>query len=170
MPHINVVPHELGRSARGRRAQPRSPARTRAATLRSIISAPNAPPTARHPHCRRQHRHPRTLRDLLPESGLSVVTAHDGAAAIQVTLDHEPDVIVMDLAMPQSTATRPPKRIKGDARMSRTRVMPLTGYPDCAAERGSVGSGADMFARRPGALREQVTTAEGYLVAAHPPT
>jgi CheY-like chemotaxis protein len=40
--------------------------------------------------------------------GFSVVTAHDGAAAIQVALDHEPDVIVMDLAMPHSTATRPP--------------------------------------------------------------
>jgi two-component system, OmpR family, KDP operon response regulator KdpE len=81
--------------------------------------------------------------------GFSVVTAHDGAAAIQVALDHEPDVIVMDLAMPQFDGITATQRIKGDARMSRTRVILLTGYPDSAAERGSVGAGADLFLTKP---------------------
>jgi two-component system, OmpR family, KDP operon response regulator KdpE len=55
-----------------------------------------------------QHRHPRIYAIYFQSRGFGVVTAHDGAAAIQVALDHEPDVIVMDLAMPQSTATRSP--------------------------------------------------------------
>jgi two-component system cell cycle response regulator DivK len=81
--------------------------------------------------------------------GFTVVTARDGAAAIQVALDHVPDVIVMDLAMPQFDGITATQRIKSDARLSRTRVILLTGYPDYAAERGSVGAGADMFLTKP---------------------
>jgi two-component system cell cycle response regulator DivK len=81
--------------------------------------------------------------------GFNVITAHDGAAAIQVALDHEPDVIIMDLAMPQFDGITATQRIKGDARMSRTRVILLTGYAGYAAERGSVEAGADLFLTKP---------------------
>src|SRR5438105_8098986 len=44
-------------------------------------------------------------RDLYAEyfrtRGFIAITAHDGPAAVQAALEHVPDVIVMDLAMPQ---------------------------------------------------------------------
>ena len=60
-------------------------------------------------------------RDLYAEyfetCGFSVVTARDGAGAVQAALEHVPEVIVMDLAMPQIDGITAIQRIKADARM-----------------------------------------------------
>lgn len=81
--------------------------------------------------------------------GFTVVTASDGAAAIQVALVHVPDVIVMDLAMPQFDGITAIQWIKSDARTRRTRVILLTGYPYEAIDRRAVEAGADLFLTKP---------------------
>src|SRR5262245_5544719 len=91
-------------------------------------------------------------RDLYAEyfatRGFSVVTAHDGASAVAAALEHVPDVIVMDLAMPQIDGITAIQRIKADARMQQTRVILLTGY-HFALERSAPEAGADLFLRKP---------------------
>jgi CheY-like chemotaxis protein len=87
--------------------------------------------------------------DYFSRRRFTVVTAHDGAAAINVALDHVPDVIVMDLAMPQFDGLTAIRRIKSDARMRRTRIILLTGYPQKAIERGALEAGADRFLTKP---------------------
>jgi CheY-like chemotaxis protein len=80
--------------------------------------------------------------------GFTVITADDGARAVQTALEHVPDVIVMDLAMPQFDGITAIERIKADPRMGRTRVILLTGYP-FAVERRALEAGADLFLRKP---------------------
>jgi len=91
-------------------------------------------------------------RDLYAEyfetRGFSVVTARDGAGAVQAALEHVPEVIVMDLAMPQIDGIAAIRRIKADARMQPTRVIVLTGY-HFAVERSALEAGADLFLRKP---------------------
>jgi CheY-like chemotaxis protein len=91
-------------------------------------------------------------RDLYAEyfetRGFSVVTARDGAGAVQAALEHVPEVIVMDLAMPQIDGITAIQRIKADARMQQTRVIVLTGY-HFAVERSALEAGADLFLRKP---------------------
>ena len=55
--------------------------------------------------------------------GYRVVTALDGESAVQAALDHAPDVIVMDLAMPQIDGITAIQRIKTRARALRSRVI-----------------------------------------------
>jgi|RhiMetdeSRZDD1v2_1073273.scaffolds.fasta_scaffold20042_5 DNA-binding response OmpR family regulator len=81
--------------------------------------------------------------------GFAVVTASDGAQAIQAARDHVPDVIVMDLAMPQFDGITAIRRIKADARAQRARVILLTGYPHAAVERNALQAGADRFLTKP---------------------
>jgi two-component system, cell cycle response regulator DivK len=81
--------------------------------------------------------------------GFNVVTAGDGAAAMQVAFDHVPDVIVMDLAMPQFDGITVTQRIKGDARTRRTRVILLTGYPYNAIGRNALEAGVDRCLTKP---------------------
>jgi two-component system cell cycle response regulator DivK len=80
--------------------------------------------------------------------GFSVITAHDGAAAIQVALHHERKSSSWIPPCRSSTASPPPS---GSRAMHawRRRVILLTGYPDYAAERESVEAGADMFLTKP---------------------
>jgi CheY-like chemotaxis protein len=91
-------------------------------------------------------------RDLYAEyfetRGFSVVTARDGTGAVQAALEHVPEVIVMDLAMPQIDGITAIQRIKADARMQQTRVIVLTGY-HFAVERSALEAGADLFLRKP---------------------
>ncbi len=92
-------------------------------------------------------------RDLYAEyfggRGFNVVTAHDGARAVQAALEHAPDVIVMDLAMPQFDGITAIRRIKADARTRQSRVILLTGYPHKAVERSALEAGADLFLTKP---------------------
>lgn len=81
--------------------------------------------------------------------GFTVVTANDGATAVQAAVDHKPDVIVMDLAMPQFDGITAIRRIKADARSRPSRVILLTGYPQAAVERGALEAGAELFLTKP---------------------
>jgi two-component system cell cycle response regulator DivK len=93
------------------------------------------------------------MRDLYAEyfnsRGFLVVTADDGAAAIQTALDRRPDVIVMDLAMPQFDGITAAERIKANATTRQTRVILLTGYPHHAIERSARGRGIDKLLTKP---------------------
>jgi len=68
--------------------------------------------------------------------------------AVQAALEHVPEVIVMDLAMPQIDGITAIQRIKADARMQQARVILLTGY-HFAMEKSAREAGADLFLRKP---------------------
>jgi CheY-like chemotaxis protein len=87
--------------------------------------------------------------DYFAARGFRVITAHDGAAAIRAALDHVPDVIVMDLAMPQFDGITAIRTIRADRRTRRCRLILLTGYPQKAVERGALEAGADRFLAKP---------------------
>lgn len=78
-----------------------------------------------------------------------MVTADDGAAAIRSALECIPDVIVMDLAMPQFDGITAAERIKANAATHQTRVILLTGYPHHATERNARERGIDLFLTKP---------------------
>ncbi len=92
-------------------------------------------------------------RDLYAEyfdaRGFTVVTARDGVSAVQAALEHVPDVIVMDLAMPQIDGITAIRRIKADARTLRSRVILLTGDLHRVVEWGALEAGADLFLTKP---------------------
>jgi two-component system, cell cycle response regulator DivK len=81
--------------------------------------------------------------------GFDVVTCDNGAGAVEGALQHVPDVIVMDLAMPQFDGITATERIKANAQTRGTRVILLTGYPHYAIERGALGRGVDRFLTKP---------------------
>jgi two-component system, sensor histidine kinase and response regulator len=87
--------------------------------------------------------------------GFDVVTADDGAAAIRVASEHCPDVIVMDLAMPQFDGITAAERIKADVRTRRTTIILLTGYPLYTVERDALERGIDEILTKP-CLPEQL--------------
>lgn len=85
----------------------------------------------------------------LRQRGYVVVTADDGAAAVRVALEHRPDVIVMDLAMPQFDGLTAIEKIKQDPRGRRARVILLTGYPMDSVARGARELGVDTYLTKP---------------------
>src|SRR5262249_37688816 len=87
--------------------------------------------------------------DYFSSRGFTVLTARDGAEATRVALEQVPDIIVMDLAMPQWDGVTAIQRIKADSRGRRARVILLTGYPHKTVERAALLAGADCFLTKP---------------------
>jgi two-component system, cell cycle response regulator DivK len=128
---------------------------------RYLRRAPQQPPRSLPGQRRSRRRLPVVLiaddttdtRDLYADyfqaRGFSVVTAPDGATAVHAAREYVPDVIVMDLAMPQIDGITAVRRIKADARTQRSRVILLTGYPHRVVEWGAFEAGADLFLTKP---------------------
>lgn len=103
--------------------------------------------------------------------GFTVLTASDGAEAVTIALEHSPEVIVMDLAMPQLDGLTATRKIKQDPRARRSRVILLTGYPMNSVARDAAAAGADRYLTKPCLPEDlerhvnELRTAEGGLVA-----
>ncbi|MEW4530706.1 ATP-binding protein [Maioricimonas sp. JC845] len=71
----------------------------------------------------------RILRRLLAEIGVSAIEmAHDGPAALAAAEDFRPDIIFLDLGLPELNGFEVAERLRSDSRFTATRLVALTGY------------------------------------------
>ena len=87
--------------------------------------------------------------EYLRHRGFSVLMAADGSQAIQQAVTARPDVIVMDLAMPNMSGVTATKWLKSHPRTRNVPVVILTGYPYKAIEEGALEAGAAMMLTKP---------------------
>jgi two-component system cell cycle response regulator DivK len=87
--------------------------------------------------------------EYLRHRGFSVLMAADGSQAIQVAVTARPDVIVMDLAMPNMSGVTATQWLKRHPRTRNIPVVILTGYPYKAIEEGALEAGAAMLLTKP---------------------
>jgi two-component system, cell cycle response regulator DivK len=81
--------------------------------------------------------------------GFSVRAVADGQAAIDAAVELRPDVIVMDLSMPQVDGITATQRLRLHPRTRDVPVILLTGFPQKAIERGALEAGVDVFLTKP---------------------
>lgn len=67
------------------------------------------------------------VADLLPNDQYVVLTAEDGLSAIEILKSHTPDVIFVDMVMPNISGRKMCKIIQGMERLKRTYVVILSG-------------------------------------------
>jgi CheY-like chemotaxis protein len=145
----------LGAAAQPRRRDDDSP-RARATAHRA------APSRSTRPQSRERARTRRTIlvvddsadtREMygsyLGYHGFGVLTAADGDAAVEMALAQQPDVIVMDLAMPRLNGISAVHRLKQQPRTRSIPVIILTGYAFRAIQQGALEAGADVFLTKP---------------------
>ena len=91
------------------------------------------------------------IRDLYERyfelEGVRAITAADGVSALQVVLFQKPDVIVLDLAMPQITGVDVIRSLKGDDRTRAIPVVVVSGQHDVRAS--ALAAGADAYIQKP---------------------
>jgi len=85
----------------------------------------------------------------LSHHGFSVELASDGVAAVDVAIQLQPDVIVMDLAMPKLDGITATQRLKAHPRTRDIPVILLTGYAYKAVQQGALKGGVDVFLTKP---------------------
>jgi two-component system, cell cycle response regulator DivK len=85
----------------------------------------------------------------LVHAGYQSLTAADGFAGVQAARGFNPDVVVMDLAMPRMDGIKATQTLKHDRHTRHIPVILLTGYPERAIGERGLEAGADVFLTKP---------------------
>jgi signal transduction histidine kinase len=97
------------------------------------------------------------LSDQLDALGYRVVSAVDGPTAVEACFEHQPDLCILDIAMPpgtlgvdhRSTGFEVCRRIKRDARTARIPVIFVTALNDTTDRVKAIEAGGDDFLTKP---------------------
>ncbi len=88
------------------------------------------------------------LQTLLEEEGYCVDVADSGQAALEQMRIAPPDLVLLDVMMPEMDGFKVVRKIRGDRRLRATPVVLITAYDEPFVEYGWK-LGADDFIRKP---------------------
>jgi putative two-component system response regulator len=88
-------------------------------------------------------------RKLLATDGHEVIDVGDGEAALAAVHKHHPDVVLLDVTMPQLDGLEVCRRLKSDPATRLTPVVLVTGLSDLQDRIKGIEAGADEFLSKP---------------------
>lgn len=94
------------------------------------------------------------LRTLLEGRGCRIIEASNGAAALEKILEEEPDLVVLDVMMPEVNGWEVARYIRQKEHLADTRILMLTGVGRTVNELTSPLFGADDHLDKPFQLDE----------------
>jgi DNA-binding response OmpR family regulator len=89
------------------------------------------------------------VETFLTESGYTVAVENTATDAVQKALDFKPDVILLDIMMPQMDGYDVCQQLKGDPKLANVPVIFLTGKDRSDDMGRSFKAGGDMFIKKP---------------------
>lgn len=104
-------------------------------------------------------RNGRLVRDVLEAAGLVAVTAATAAEAIGIARRRRPDVVLMDLRLPDLDGTEAMRLLAADERTAHVPVVATSAFPAAEAEPHALAAGFAGYIEKPidvAALPQQV--------------
>ena len=89
------------------------------------------------------------LRDLLQVSGYSTVEATDGKRGVELAKASKPDLILMDVQMPEIDGLEATRILKADATTSNIPVIALTAFAMKGDKERILKAGCDGYLAKP---------------------
>ena len=99
------------------------------------------------------------VRDILEEDGYEVLTATDGANALAAIAESRPDLVLMDVQLPQISGLEVTRRLKADPETRSIPVIALTAHAMRGDDTSIVAEGCDGYISKPfklAAFREAI--------------
>jgi two-component system alkaline phosphatase synthesis response regulator PhoP len=103
----------------------------------------------------------------LQREGFETVLARDGLEAIATARDATPDLIVLDLLMPQLSGLEVCRRLRQDAHLRTTPILMLTAKTDEDDQVEGLDVGADIYLGKPVSMPVFVSQVKALLRTAH---
>ena len=94
------------------------------------------------------------VKDLLEENGFEVLLAQDGLECLKVLDEETPDVILLDIIMPEMDGIEVCRRIKDHEKLLDIPVIILTNVTDTENKVSGLNAGADDYITKPFAVEE----------------
>ncbi|HEY0173905.1 MAG TPA: response regulator [Pyrinomonadaceae bacterium] len=89
------------------------------------------------------------VRWMLERWGCRVLEASDGREALEKTVEHRPDLVVMDLSMPVSDGYEAIRSIRSREEFSRLPIIAVTAFDRADARDGAEAAGFDHYLSKP---------------------
>jgi len=96
----------------------------------------------------------RLAREVLRLGGFETVEAATGGESIALAAQHLPDVILMDVRLPDMNGAAAAERIKSDPRTAHIPVVALTSAAMKGDREALLGAGFDGYLEKPISVRE----------------
>ena len=99
-------------------------------------------------------------RDYLEHAGFTVVVAHDGKAALATARAEKPDLVVLDLGLPELDGLDVARRLRGESNVP---IVMLTGRSEESDKLVGLELGADDYVTKPFSPKELVARVRAVL-------
>jgi len=85
----------------------------------------------------------------LKRAGHEVLLGTDGAAGVELTRQHRPDLVLMDMSLPVMDGWTATRAIKSDTSLAHIPVMALTAHAVLGEREKALGAGCDEYDTKP---------------------
>ena len=104
-----------------------------------------------------------TISEYLLARGYRVVAARNGVEAVERATAERPDVILMDVQMPQMDGLEATERIRADASLRGVPIIALSALAMPGDRERCLNAGADAYLSKPVSLKKLVDVIEAHL-------
>jgi two-component system, cell cycle response regulator DivK len=105
----------------------------------------------------------RILRDLLGNAGFELIEAQSGEDALSAVMKQRPDLILMDIQLPQMDGYEATRRIKSNPEMKEVPVIVVTSYALAGDEAKARAAGCTAYVSKPFSPRALLAKVREYL-------
>ena len=107
-------------------------------------------------------RNMRLFRDVLQASGYQTLEATTGELAVELVLEHGPDVVLMDIQLPDIDGVEALARLRADERTAAVPVLALTAQAMEGDRERFLAAGFDGYLSKPVNIADLVATVKQY--------
>jgi two-component system cell cycle response regulator DivK len=91
----------------------------------------------------------RLFNDLLEAFGYRTVKSRDGRQAIPLAREHKPDLIIMDIQLPEISGLELTDRLKKDEALKNIPIVAVTAFAMRGDEQKIMAAGCDAYLSKP---------------------
>ncbi len=102
------------------------------------------------------------FHDLLEAHGYNVLQTRDGMEALRLTREHRPDMILMDIQLPDISGLEVTKWLKDDETLKTIPVVAITAFAMKGDEERYLEGGCDAYIAKPISIANFIQTVERF--------
>jgi two-component system cell cycle response regulator DivK len=106
------------------------------------------------------------VRDVLEVHGYAIVATTEGATALPLAQAHRPDLILMDLQLPDISGLEAVRQLKGHEATRAIPVIAVTAFAMVGDSDKALGAGCDAYVTKPIQLRDFLAVVQRFIGAA----
>jgi two-component system cell cycle response regulator DivK len=103
------------------------------------------------------------IRDLLTSLGYELIEAVDGAQGVAMAQSHRPDLILMDIQLPEMDGYEATRQIRAVPQLAQVPIIAVTSYALSGDETKARDAGCDGYVAKPFSPRELLAKMREFL-------